>query len=375
MDSSECKKPDDAPPRWQLHCAGWGCAALYACALVVANVFPRLNHRHGWPLVYMVRETRVPGDLTVFYGPWPFDDPPLVTFSAGFLAINGFLGTLLAFVAAILVIYWLRVTRLSFRFSLRTLMAGMVAISISMALVMSLSHPLHVVGMAVYVAQLSVYTVPCMVVVTTAHWILNRSKGTWHKRRLAGIHWLSWLALGLMSGPFLYHSFLERTGSLWVGRENGPPGIIALASYGWPFQHFWAEYKGQGRMWAISEGFPVSYFDPLALLGNVLVAFATFSATVFAIERWVRRTERDRHMSRGTVLMTLVAVATIVGVLTLDRSFRPDWYVYPFWLLGVACMVFTVTVLVARGFGFVLSKTYARRRPTRRGPSAESPSA
>jgi hypothetical protein len=75
---------------------------LVALAMVAVNVFPQYPFRslyeHGRPLVYMTRETRMRGPLTVFYGFWPFGNPPVIDFHPLYLVIDILLALL--FVAA-----------------------------------------------------------------------------------------------------------------------------------------------------------------------------------------------------------------------------------------------------------------------------------
>lgn len=66
---------------------------IVALALVLVNVLPRTpfdtsGYRHGWPLVYMTRESRIPGPFTVYAGPWPFFKSSLETFEPGYLSVD-----------------------------------------------------------------------------------------------------------------------------------------------------------------------------------------------------------------------------------------------------------------------------------------------
>ena len=147
---------------------------LYACVHVVANVFPYDGGEHGWPLVYMVRATRMPGALSVYYGPWPIFDPPLVSFHVILLAFNVLLGIGLALCAAVIAVYWLRITRTSPRFSLLALLGFMTAVCCLAAFVMMMVvQPSDVVWPMIVIAQRCVYIVPCLLIVTLVHWMLR----------------------------------------------------------------------------------------------------------------------------------------------------------------------------------------------------------
>jgi len=53
----------------------------------------------------------MPGDLTIYYGPWPWDNPPLIWFRPMALLFDIFAGAVLVCLAAFLVEYWLRFGR------------------------------------------------------------------------------------------------------------------------------------------------------------------------------------------------------------------------------------------------------------------------
>jgi hypothetical protein len=92
--------------------------------LFTANFFPYWNQEHGWPFVFMVRESEVggPGGPTVLYGPWPFDDPPLVAFRPGLLVVNVLVGMALLAAITLAVQSWFSPQKRPFQYSLRLLL-------------------------------------------------------------------------------------------------------------------------------------------------------------------------------------------------------------------------------------------------------------
>ena len=159
-----------------------------------------------------------------------------------------------------------------------------------------------------------------------------------------------------MAGPFLYHCFFAHTGYLDVGSEK-VLGVIMLPSYGWPFEYMAECDQAAGyRQGTTDEGFPLSYFNLPLWIADILIALAVIAATGFVVERWIRRTQRGERMSR-TATPAAVAVAGVVAwILWMDQSFRPDWYLYPFWLFGIACAVFAGLVLLTRAAAYVRSE-------------------
>jgi hypothetical protein len=149
---------------------------------------------------------------------------------------------------------------------------------------------------------------------------------------------LTWFALAATGGPFLHYAFFGCSGGLCVGRER-LPGYIVLTLYGWPFRYLGGYEPAADRLAMTAEGFPVSYFDPFALTGDLFAAIVFIAAIAFVIERWIRRTERGVRIRRRTVISLLVAGAGVMVVLHVDHWFRPSSYAYPSCLFAVASAI------------------------------------
>lgn len=355
MTDSARETLDYRPPRWLLWSAACGCAALYGCALAAANVLPRVDQEHGWPLVYMTREWKVYGDLTVLYGPWPLDDPPLESFRPVLLAVDVVFGILLMLAAAFMAVYWLRARQRPLQFSLRALLGLTAAVPCCWALAMWLLDPSDGLWTALQLIHGSVYVGPCLLVVTTAHWMLGLRAGSWPRRRWAGIHWLTWLGLGVMAGPFLHYCLFAYTDYWHVGGKSP----FDPTSYGWPLGYA-AEHDGTSRpLWPMGQGLPVSFVDAVAPVADFLIALAMLAATGFVVEGWIRRAERRDPVRRTSILLAVMTVVAVACTLKIDRSYRPEWYAYPFWLFGIACTVFAGMVLSARAITRLFGKPQA----------------
>jgi hypothetical protein len=113
--------------------------SLVTVAMVGINVFPRHPfgdaYEHGRPLIYMTRQTRFDGPLTVYQCFWPFWNAPLAEFDGLYLAIDISLAAL--FVAAsIFAAHRLLIRHsipITFRLSLWHLMGWMTLFSIALA--------------------------------------------------------------------------------------------------------------------------------------------------------------------------------------------------------------------------------------------------
>ncbi len=199
--------------RWFVRSAALGFALLYAGGLAVANVFHRnstmAGQEHGWPFVYMVRASRVLGGLTILYPMWPLGDPPLLQFRATVLILNVLIGSLLTALAVVVPIYWLRVRQRPVQFSLRTLFVLTTVVACLLAL-LKCCYPDRVnVWIAVELAVVSLFTlayvVPACMALTAAHWLVIRPARSWRRFRWFGLHWLTWLAICAVGGPFLHY--------------------------------------------------------------------------------------------------------------------------------------------------------------------------
>ena len=98
------RKPSDyRQPAWLLRTGVWAAALLYSCVVALANTFPRLyleGQDHGWPFTYMVRDVQPSdADMSIYYGPWPLYEAPLIQFRAAALLANAVIGVALAAVA------------------------------------------------------------------------------------------------------------------------------------------------------------------------------------------------------------------------------------------------------------------------------------
>ena len=268
MGDAVSKNLDYRHPRWLLISVACGCAILYAGVLLVTNIFPHYNQWHGWPFVYMFRESRVPGDLTVYYGPWPIDDPPLVLFRPVVLVVNGVIGIFLTLSAAISAAYWLRLFQKPLQFSLRMLL-GLTTASAGLAVATTfLVYDFWgLLWLSIWVAQFSIYFAPCLPIVTAAHWLLRHPAVSRRKLRWAGLHGVTWLALVAMAGPFMHYSFFAYTGIVYTQREI-ERGTTHLSGHGWPNKYVATDNDKIPRStlpWALAEGFGIRYFDSIAL--------------------------------------------------------------------------------------------------------------
>jgi hypothetical protein len=358
---------DYQQPRWLLRTAAWGSALVYGCSFLVANIFPHGLQEHGWPLIYMVREWRVPGDFTILYGPWPIDDPPLIWFRPTCLLLNVLCGIVLTCLASVVSLYWLRVRRRPLQFSLRGLFGFTAVTACFLALFKCFNPDFGSCQNAVQIAwcalrcilllsQVLVYTVPLACTATAAQRAVVLSAGSRRRSRWAGIHWLTWLVAALVSGATVHYSAFSHTWYAHVGSHK-TIGSIMLASYGWPLTYRAQNNGCCGSDSALMEdGFPLAMFQPAGLLADAAVWLAIVAATGLIVERWVRRTERRTPMKPASILATAVVVGGVYCALKIDESFRPEWYDYPFWLFGIACTILAVEVAVFSAAGWLFRR-------------------
>jgi hypothetical protein len=319
-------------PRWLRYSVAGGAALLYGGLLIAANVFPHfVRHAHGWPFVYMARDHMDRfGGLSYYYAPWPIENPPLLWFAPELLVIDVLLGVALTVSVAFMAAYWLRARRRPLQFSLRGMLGLTTAISCLVALIWAIKPSLiaWIWFGAFFLVHPVVSVVFCLLVVTEAHWLVCVSARTQHPRRWWQLHWLTWIAAAAMAGPLVYHCFFAYSGILYVGSHP---------AYGWP-----SKYVAKPFI----EGSSISYFNPLALMADVAIALTVLAATVFAVERWIRRTERGK---RTPIFAWLAAILIAIAiVLVLGGPNRPDWYVAPFWLFGIASTIFFAAAQLVR---------------------------
>jgi hypothetical protein len=341
--------PDYQHPRWVLYTATLGFAFFYICALVAANIIPHGEAEHGWPFVYMVREIRVPGGLSIDYGPWPFYDPPLVWFRPIWLTFNILCGGVLTVASAAIPIYWLRTHRKPVQFSLRSLLVLDAIAACLLGILKFYNSGMNLFGMIVVLpvfilGRFVVYAVPVGLAVVAAHWAVVRSANSVRRGRWIGIHWLTWLAAVVVAGPLLHYSLLAHTQFAYV-RTEIPSGFLAVYAYGWPVDYIGNSFS----WWAASEDFPISSFHPLSLIADIVVAFVLIASIGFVVDRWICRVERGIPMRLRMILPVAFVVCVLIWVLNHDRFFRPDWYDYPFWLVGIAAVIWSVQFLLVRG--------------------------
>ena len=104
-------------------CLAYGLVFAAANVDSICDFHPRfyLCQQHGWPLTYMIRDSRVPGPFSIYYGSWPFDSPPLRLFRPVSLWLDVLCGVVLIALAATIPVYWLRARGRPVRFSLGSL--------------------------------------------------------------------------------------------------------------------------------------------------------------------------------------------------------------------------------------------------------------
>ena len=283
------KAPDHQQPRWLLRTTAWGSALVYGCIFAAANIGPQLRcQAHGWPFVYMVRETQIPGGLTILYGPWPIasPSPPLVSFEPTWLFLDVLCGIVLTCLAPVICLYWLRVRRRPLQFSLRGLFIFTTLVACLLGF-LKFFHPdfgndwswLKTTWCMLLLAQILVYIIPVAFPLAGAHWTVVCAAGSRRRHRWAGIHWLTWLAVAVVGYSLVHYSVFTDTS--------------CISKYGWPFT-YQAEYDNW--CWVPSEFMrallPMSWLKAIALIADVLVCLAMTAATGFVVERWIRHTEQ-----------------------------------------------------------------------------------
>jgi hypothetical protein len=340
--------PEYRHPRWLLRTATWGSALAYGGIFAGANILGYRGQVHGWPFVYMVREWRIQGPLTMVYGPWPLWSPPVVSVEPGLLLLNILCGTLLTCLAPVICLYWLRVRRRPLQFSLCTLFASTAVVACLLSL-LRLLYPelgdwhwgaLEIAWCFLRLTQVFVYFVPAALLFTAAHWAVLAGANAKLRSRWVGVHWLTWFAILVVGTSLIHYSAFT---------------VTSYASYGWPLVYQtrpYAESMLTSRF--ISFLFPTTYLalpvgclKAIGLTTNVLTWLAMIAATGFVIERWIGHVEQRIPSQSASILAGIVIVGGgILCILALDPSHRPEWYDYPSWLFAIACTLFVVQLVV-----------------------------
>lgn len=311
-------------PRWFVCCAAIGFAFFYACAFSVANIFPHGDQQHGWPFVYMVRAWLVPGGLTILYGPWPLDNPPIVKFWPAMLFLNVLCGGLLATVATVVPVYWLRLRQKPVHFSLRSLFVLTTGVACILGLLKWFFPQANCVWYAAAIVSeaswLAVVFFPACLMVIAAHGLVVRPVAVQRRSRWLGLHWLAWLAVCFAGGPLLHYSIFTSS-----------YGVL-----GWPLRY------------DNTNHFSWSAFNLPALVGDLAVCLAVTAATGFVVERWVFRVELHAPLRKRALSAAALAVLFRIWLLYMDQSRQPEWYDYYSWFFGPMAAIYATEVLTAR---------------------------
>lgn len=357
--------PEYQHPRWLLYTAAFGVAFTYFYVLLAANILPcypcGYEQEHGWPLVYMARESQVRRGVTILYGPWPIDDPPLIWFRPTMLLLDVVCGVVLTVAAGAIALYWLRAHPKPVRFSLRAVFGLTTLVACLLGTLKFYDSRLISWGFFLNLILLVlprwlVYVVPLGLTIIAAHWIVVRSASSARQRRWIGVHWLTWLAAVAVAGPLLHYSLFTHTGYTYAASEKAA-GLLTMEAYGWPFEYLGEfGHSPEDRLRAATDGFPVRCFHPLPLVADILASFAIIGSVGFVVERWIRRVERGTPMRPRTIAVAVLVVCTLVWTLNHDESFRPRWYDCPSWLFGIAAVIYTIQILAVRGVAWIVQR-------------------
>ncbi len=284
----------------------------------------------------------MPGGLTVLYGFWPFDNPPLLRFRPALLVLDILCGGLLTVMATVIPLYWLRVRERPVQFTLRGLLGLTTAVACGLSAVKIFDPDSHwrVLEAAVLLPPLSLlYGVPAGLVIVAAHWVVARSAKSARRCRRLGVHWLTWLALVAVGGPLLHYSLVARTGYVEVySPPTGVPLFYTLEeACGWPLKY-------------LCLGSPAKRLPLFALPVDVVIWLAITVATGFVVERWVRRVEQRIPMRPTAFYSFLFVACVVIWALSKDDSWRPPWYDWLPWLFGIVATVYAVELLVLHLF-------------------------
>ena len=185
------------------------------------------------------------------------------------------------------------------------------------------------------------YGVPAGLVLIAAHWAVVRSAMSARRCRWLEVHWLSWLAVVAVGGPLLHYSLMATTYAVYPGI---PISSAPVNTWGWPLTYSHMD----GPLYSLTGP-----FSPLALPVDVVIWLAITVATAFVVERWVRRVEQKIPMRPTAFYSFLFVACAVIWVLNNDHSWRPPWYDYLFWLLGMAGTVYAAEVLILGRLNFV----------------------
>jgi hypothetical protein len=200
-------------PRWLVLSVAIGFGFFYVCAIVAANVFPIREQEHGWPVIYMVRQDRVPGPLlNILYGPWPFDNPPIVQFWPAMLFLNMLVGSLFTAISAAVPVYWLRARHGPIHFSLRSLFVLTTFTACVLGAMKWRFPSANYEMLAAYSLVELRWLGPVCLALTAAHWLVVRSARSRRQWRWFGLHVLTWtwiavLAVGI---PCLHYFYIHK---------------------------------------------------------------------------------------------------------------------------------------------------------------------
>lgn len=335
--------------------AEWGVviaiAVLQLFVFFCANFFSHGAQRHGWPFTYMTRESRVRGaEFSIFHGPWPFDNPPVISFHRWLLALDACVCGATLVLISCCVICWLRRTSVRLRFRLRSLF---VLLTLS-AVLAAAARPvwrdvLWSLGPACWLVA---YAFPCIVAFVGTRCLVVTCSHSPRRTRWLGLHWVTWAIVAMVAGPLIYYAYFDCTGFIWVGREERP-GLIMLSANGWPLEHA-AELQPVSRQPDyLKEGYPVEYFDGGTLIVNCFVVAFIIVSTAVIVERWTRRVDRSVQATWTTYISVVLVAVLAICTLVFDRRSTPEWFALPSYLLGVACAYGVVAVLGIRAFAFL----------------------
>jgi hypothetical protein len=160
-------------------------------------------------------------------------------------------------------------------------------------------------------------------VLTVAHWLVICSARSGRQFRWFGLHWLTWLAVCAVGGPFLHYSIVT---------------IKDYAAYGWPL-----EYYVKNSQFACRFHWP-------ALIGDLAVWLTVLASTAFVAERWIRRVEQRVFLQKSAFFLLSLVVATMIWILNADWPREPEWYDYYAWLLGIAAVAYAFIVVIFEVF-------------------------
>ena len=281
----------------------------------------------------MVREGQTPGGLTVLYGLWPFDNPPLLQFRPTVLLVDILCGSLLTGLATIIPVYWLRVRGRPAQFTLRgvlgliTVVACLERLKVYGAASSRVGLDLELVACLPF--MLLLYGVPACLVVVAAHRAVSRSASSTRRRRWLGVHWLTWLSVLAVGGPLLHYALRAFAG--WFVMDDV---VREIDAYGWPMTY-------------AHVGFSPEYFSAIALITDVALWLATTVATGYVVERWIRRVEQRIPMRSTAIFSGMLVAGVVLWVVGNDKSWRPPRHDYLSWLLGMAAVAYAAELLVA----------------------------